>query len=131
VTLKGHPILLATSSHTIWWPWLKKRFGFTDDQAQPSPAKVLIKADNPKIGDDQIAFSVDKIRSSKAITGGEAATMGISTMTDTRWRKTRDFLVCAQLLKRQHGLALGRYDRILPRHGHYRVSKFEGNASTC
>jgi NitT/TauT family transport system substrate-binding protein len=180
--LKGHPILLATSSHTTWWPWLKERFGFTDDQAQPynftyqrfqsdptvaqqgyitydsfalqksdipakffllaadgypsygsptittrpfidnnkdvvarfvrasaegwksylknpAPANVLIKADNPKMGDDQIAFSVDKIRSSKAITGGDAATMGIGTMTDARWHKTRDFLVRAQLLK--------------------------------
>jgi NitT/TauT family transport system substrate-binding protein len=180
--LKGHPILLATSSHTTWWPWLKERFGFTDDQAQPynftyqrfqsdptvaqqgyitydifalqksaipakffllatdgypsygsptittrpfidnnkdavarfvrasaegwksylknpAPANVLIKADNPKMGDDQIAFSVDKIRSSKAITGGDAAKMGIGIMTDARWQKTRDFLVRAQLLK--------------------------------
>jgi NitT/TauT family transport system substrate-binding protein len=180
--LKGHPILVATSSHTTWWPWLKERFGFTDDQAQPynftyqrfqsdptvaqqgyitydifalqkadipakffllaadgypsygsptittrpfveknkdvvarfvrasaegwksylqnpAPANALIKADNPKMADDQIAFSVERIRSSKAIAGGDAATMGIGIMTEARWQKTRDFLVRAQLLK--------------------------------
>jgi NitT/TauT family transport system substrate-binding protein len=180
--LKGHTILVATSSHTTWWPWLKERFGFTDAQAapynftyqrfqsdpsvaqqgyitydtyalqkagipakffllakdgypsygsptittrpflknnhdvvarfvrassegwksylqNPAPGNVLIKADNPKMGDDQIAASVDMIRSSKAITGGDAAKMGVGIMTDARWQKTRDFLVRAQLLK--------------------------------
>jgi NitT/TauT family transport system substrate-binding protein len=180
--LKDHTILVATSSHTTWWPWLKERFGFTDAQAapynftyqrfesdpsvaqqgyitydpfalhkagiaskffllakdgypsygsptittrpflkdnhdvvarfvrassegwksylqNPAPGNVLIKADNPKMGDDQIAASVDVIRSSKAISGGDAAKMGIGIMTDTRWQKTRDFLVRAQLLK--------------------------------
>lgn len=31
--LKGHTILIATSSHVTFWPWLKQRFGFTDDMA--------------------------------------------------------------------------------------------------
>jgi NitT/TauT family transport system substrate-binding protein len=31
--LKGHKILIAASSHTAFWPWLKQRFGFTDDMA--------------------------------------------------------------------------------------------------
>lgn len=31
--LKGHKILIASSSHTTFWPWLKQRFGFTDDMA--------------------------------------------------------------------------------------------------
>jgi NitT/TauT family transport system substrate-binding protein len=31
--LKGHTILLASSSHTTFWPWLKEKYGFTDDQA--------------------------------------------------------------------------------------------------
>ncbi len=31
--LKGHTILIAGSSHATFWPWLKQRFGFTDDMA--------------------------------------------------------------------------------------------------
>jgi NitT/TauT family transport system substrate-binding protein len=65
----------------------------------PAAGNVLIKADNPKMGDDQIAASVDMIRSSKAISGGDAAKLGVGIMTDARWQKTRDFLVRAQLLK--------------------------------
>ncbi len=31
--LKGRRILIAASSHSTFWPWLKQRFGFTDDMA--------------------------------------------------------------------------------------------------
>lgn len=31
--LKGHTILIASTSHATFWPWLKQRFGFTDDMA--------------------------------------------------------------------------------------------------
>ena len=31
--LKGHKILIASSSYMTFWPWLKQRFGFTDDMA--------------------------------------------------------------------------------------------------
>jgi NitT/TauT family transport system substrate-binding protein len=31
--LKGHKILISTSAHATFWPWLKQHFGFTDDQA--------------------------------------------------------------------------------------------------
>ena len=33
--LKDHKILIASTSHTTFWPWLKERFAFTDDQAAP------------------------------------------------------------------------------------------------
>ncbi len=33
--LKGHRILIASTSYATFWPWLKQRFGFTDDQAGP------------------------------------------------------------------------------------------------
>jgi NitT/TauT family transport system substrate-binding protein len=31
--LKGHKILIASTSYATFWPWLKQRFGFTDDMA--------------------------------------------------------------------------------------------------
>jgi NitT/TauT family transport system substrate-binding protein len=180
--LKAHPILIGAASHATFWPWLKERYGFTDDQAQPyfftyqrftsdpavaqqgyitydpfalrkakipanffllakdgyppygsplvttrsyvqdnadvvarfvrassegwssylrdpAPANALITADNPKMGEDQLASCVATLRSSKALGGGDAATRGIGVMTDARWRKTRDFLVRAGLAK--------------------------------
>ena len=33
--LKGHSILIATPSRTTWWPWIKQRFGLSEDQAKP------------------------------------------------------------------------------------------------
>lgn len=33
--LKGKTILIASSGRTSWWPWVKQRFGYSDDQTQP------------------------------------------------------------------------------------------------
>ena len=180
--LKGHKVLIAASSHTAFWPWLKQRFGYTDDMAgvdtfnlqpflvdkslavqaypssepfeaaaqgekvrfflfaddgyppygstmvttngfvekhpdaaaafvrcslegwadylrNPAPANALIKAANPKMTDDRIGFAIQKLKDMHALDRGEAATMGIGTMTRARWQATRDFMVKGELLK--------------------------------
>ena len=33
--MKGKPIMLAKDSLTAFWPWLKQRYGFTDEQIRP------------------------------------------------------------------------------------------------
>lgn len=33
--LRDKPILIASSSHATFWPWLKNRFGFAEEQARP------------------------------------------------------------------------------------------------
>ncbi|WP_215750324.1 MULTISPECIES: ABC transporter substrate-binding protein [unclassified Gluconobacter] len=33
--LREHPILIAASSHATFWPWLKNRFGYREEQARP------------------------------------------------------------------------------------------------
>jgi NitT/TauT family transport system substrate-binding protein len=33
--LKGKTILVATAGRTSWWPWLKGKYGYTDDQVRP------------------------------------------------------------------------------------------------
>jgi NitT/TauT family transport system substrate-binding protein len=33
--LKGKPILIATAGRQSFWPWLKARYGYGDDQAKP------------------------------------------------------------------------------------------------
>ncbi len=179
--LKGKPILIAGSSRITFWPWLRAKYGFTDDQIRPytfnlqpffadkniaqqgypssepyqaqqqnekvkfflladggyppygstivttdkmvaekpdvvarfvkaslegwrnymkdpAPGNALIRADNPKMTDGQIAFAIEKLKQSKAVDGGDAATQGIGIITTDRYKKTYDFLVAAELL---------------------------------
>ena len=180
--LKGKTILVATAGRSSWWPWLKTKYGYTEEQvrpytfnlqpffadrniaqqgymtsepfqaekggmkarfflfardgfppygttivatqkmakekpdavsrfvraslegwksylADPAAANELIKKDNPNMKDDQLAYSVGKLKENQIVTGGDAAKMGIGTMTDERWRKTYDYMTSAGLLK--------------------------------
>src|SRR5207247_10379973 len=65
----------------------------------PSPGNVLIKADNAKMSDEQIAFGVQQLRALKVLDGGDARTMGIGIITEARWKATYDYMVGAGLLK--------------------------------
>jgi NitT/TauT family transport system substrate-binding protein len=73
--------------------------GWRDYLKDPAPANALIKVDNPKMGDDQIAYAVEALKTIKAVDGGDAAKQGIGIMTETRWKQTYDFLVAGGLLK--------------------------------
>ena len=180
--LKGKTILVATAGRTSYWPWLKTKFGYTEDQVRPytfnlqpffadkniaqqgymssepfqaqkqgvkakfflfahdgfppygstmvatqklvkekpdavkrfvqaslegwksymqNPAagNALIKKDNPNMHDDQLAYALSKLKEHKLIDGGDAAKMGIGTMTDARWSETHKYMVSAGLLK--------------------------------
>jgi NitT/TauT family transport system substrate-binding protein len=179
--LKGKPILIAGSSRVTFWPWLRAKYGFTDDQIRPytfnlqpffadkntaqqaypssepyqaqeqnekvkfflladggyppygstivttekmvaekpdvvarfvkaslegwrdymkdpARANALIKADNPKMTDGQIAFAIEKLKENKAIDGGDAAKLGIGIVTVERYKKIYDFLVAGGLI---------------------------------
>jgi len=180
-SLKDKTILIASTAHLYWWPWLKKKYGYTDAQtrpytgnlqpffadnnvvqqafptsepyqvaqkgmkykffpfaaegyppyhgalvtlqktidakpdmvarfvrataegwksflADPAPAAVLIKRENPNMTDGEIAFAVQKLKDSQAVTGGDAAQLGIGAMTEARWKKNYDFMVESGLL---------------------------------
>lgn len=47
-------------------------------------ANALIKADNPDISDDQIAFSIEALKKYGIVDSGDATTMGIGAMTSAR-----------------------------------------------
>ena len=32
---QGKPILIASSSRMTFWPWMKSKYGYTDDQLRP------------------------------------------------------------------------------------------------
>lgn len=47
---------------------------------------ALIKADNPEMTDEQIAYSIAKMKEYGILTSGDAETKGIGCMTDARWK---------------------------------------------
>ncbi|MDM0108137.1 ABC transporter substrate-binding protein [Variovorax sp. J22R24] len=72
--------------------------GWKSYLADPAPANALIKKDNPNMTDDQLAYSVAKLKEMGMVTGGDAATQGIGVITDARSKASYDFLVSAKLL---------------------------------
>jgi NitT/TauT family transport system substrate-binding protein len=48
-------------------------------------ANAMIKADNPEMTDEQIAFSIEAMKQYGIVDSGDALTMGIGAMTDARW----------------------------------------------
>ncbi len=201
--LKGRPISISAASDTTFWPWLRTRYGFTDEQkrpyafsvqpflvdrklsqqgyvtsepysiekggmkpvvflladfgyppyaetlvvtratlaqradavkrfiqasaqgwksylANPAPGNALIKRENPQMEDDLLAFGVRTMKQYRIVTGSDAATLGIMTMTDQRWRQTFDFMLQAGVVnsaldyRRAYTLELVREVKVLP-----------------
>jgi NitT/TauT family transport system substrate-binding protein len=70
--------------------------------------------------DDLIAFGVRKMKEYEIVTGGDAAKLGIMTMTDARWQRTAEFMAEAQTVKpgldhrRAYTLEIVREVKVLP-----------------
>lgn len=56
-------------------------------------ANELIKADNPEMTDDQIAYGIAKMKEYGIVVSGEAETGGIGCMTDEHWKGFYDSMV--------------------------------------
>ncbi len=67
-------------------------------KGDPAPANALIKADNPKMSDEQIAFGIKRLNELEVLDGGDAGTMGIGIITEARWKATYDCMVQEGLL---------------------------------
>jgi NitT/TauT family transport system substrate-binding protein len=194
--LKDKTILVATPGRASWWPWLKAKYKYTDEQTRPytfnlqpfiadkntvqqsyptsepfaakqagvpvkfflfaadgyppygatmvttkpfvdkhadavtrfvkaslegwrsylhdpAPANALIKIDNPKMSDEQIAFGFEQLKALKVLDGGDAATMGLGIMTEARWKATYDLAVSSGLLKPEVDWRAGFTDRFV------------------
>ena len=194
--LKDKTILVATSGRTTWWPWLKRKYKYTDEQTRPytfnlqpffadknvaqqgypssepfqakqqgmpvkfflfardgyppygttmvakrefvdknpdaaarfvkaslegwksymsnpAPANVLIKAENPKMSDEQIAFGIEQMKALKVLDGGDAQRIGLGIMTEPRWKATYDYMVSSGLLKPEVDWKAGFTDRFV------------------
>jgi len=60
-------------------------------------ANELIKKDNPDMGEEQIAFSIEKLKEYGIVESGDALKLGIGAMTDERWKSFFDFAVKAEV----------------------------------
>jgi NitT/TauT family transport system substrate-binding protein len=63
----------------------------------PAPGNALIKADNPDMTDEQIAYSIAKLKEYGILDSREAEQLGIGAMTDERWRNFFRFAADAGL----------------------------------
>ena len=72
--------------------------GWKSYLADPAPGNALIRKDNPAMTDDQLAYSVAKLKEYGIVGGGDAARLGIGIMTDARIKASYDFLVSAKLI---------------------------------
>jgi len=91
-TVKGKPDLIKRfieASALGWKSYLKN----------PAPANALIKKENPQMDDEQLAFSVAKLKEYGIVEGGDAKTLGLFTMTDARWKQTFEVMRDSKLVK--------------------------------
>lgn len=63
----------------------------------PAPANELIKADNVDMTDEQIAYSIAKLKEYGIVDSREALDLGIGAMTDQRWQDFFQFAADAGL----------------------------------
>ncbi|MCB1969067.1 MAG: ABC transporter substrate-binding protein [Geminicoccaceae bacterium] len=64
--------------------WISYLYG------DPSPGNKLIKADNPDMTDEQIAYSIAAMKEHGIVDSGDSLEMGIGAMTDERWKSFFD-----------------------------------------
>jgi NitT/TauT family transport system substrate-binding protein len=67
--------------------------GWKSYLADPAPGNALIKKDNPNMTDEQLAYSLVKLKEMGIVTSGDAAKNGIGTMNEARIKQSYAFLV--------------------------------------
>jgi NitT/TauT family transport system substrate-binding protein len=64
----------------------------------PAPGNELIRKANPNMTQEQLDYSVGKLRELGIVTGGDAATQGIGTMSEARLRASYDLMVASKVI---------------------------------
>jgi NitT/TauT family transport system substrate-binding protein len=93
-TLRERPRAVAAFVHA-------SALGWKGYLADPAPGNELIRRDNPTMTAEQLAYSVESLRKSGTVTGGDALREGIGTITEARTRATFEFMVAAHLVDPQ------------------------------
>jgi NitT/TauT family transport system substrate-binding protein len=66
-----------------------------------SKANALIKADNPDLTDDYIAFSIAEMKKYGIVDSGDALKFGIGAMTDAHWKDFFEKMVAIGLIDKR------------------------------
>src|ERR1700691_955509 len=66
-----------------------------------SKANAIIKAENPDINDDQIAYSIEQLKKYGVIDSGDTPTLGIGAMNDARWKDFFDKMVAIGMIDKR------------------------------
>ena len=67
-------------------------------EGDPTPGNELIKAANPEMTDEQIAYGIEKMKEYGIVVSGDAEASGIGAMTEERWKSFYDTLVEAGVM---------------------------------
>ncbi|MCC2635281.1 MAG: transporter substrate-binding protein [Ramlibacter sp.] len=73
--------------------------GWKSYLADPAPGNALIKKDNPNMTDEQLAYSVAKLKEMGIVTGMDAPKLGIGMMNEQRIASNYKFLVENKLVE--------------------------------
>ena len=65
----------------------------------PKLGNEAIKQQNPEMTDDQLAYSIAKLREDGIVDSGDTLKLGIGAMTDARWKSFYDKMVHAGVVK--------------------------------
>jgi NitT/TauT family transport system substrate-binding protein len=65
----------------------------------PKAGNEAIKKQNPEMTDDQLAYSIAKMREDGIVDSGDTVKLGIGAMTDARWKSFYDKMVQAGVVK--------------------------------
>ena len=63
------------------------------------PGNALIKQHNPEMTDDQLAYSIAKMKEDGIVDSGDTLNLGIGAMTDAHWKNFYDKMVHAGVVK--------------------------------
>ena len=66
-----------------------------------SKANALIKADNPDLTDDYIAFSIAEMKKYGIVDSGDALKLGIGAMADAHWKDFFDKMVAIRMIDKR------------------------------
>ena len=72
--------------------------GWKSYLADPAPGNALIKKENPNMSDEQLAYSVAKLKEMGIVTGGDAGKSGIGSMSEARIKQSYAFVVDNKLV---------------------------------
>jgi NitT/TauT family transport system substrate-binding protein len=95
--------------------------GWKSYLANPAPANELIRKENPNMTEEQLAYSVGKLKELGMVTGGDAQRLGIGTITEPRLKASYDLLVNSGVIEaakvdfaKTYNLEFVRELRVLP-----------------